>query len=321
MSKESVQLKRRQSIEGKLHESNVIITPDGIRFTKNFYLNLAHKTNNYLVEVEEGSVFSHNLVRKECILYFELNPTDATLTVEKTESLKFIDAPYSESYPSSPEVGQLFFNLTDFTLRQWNGFGWIEKIGIILAHISSDNKIVNLYHDMSQINVNVEIISSKVVKTRDLDVILVETKTGFELLTEKERDTIGFRKLVPFTFDNKLCKCISSTPMDAFTVVSRDENYSVSRASMEWENEATGLLLHDVLDGDTAMVLRSGYLINRQWAWEEPPMTPLYFDVNSRLTTVSPLQDVGPNIKYVQKVGYIVDPTTIFFYPEQRLIL
>ena len=311
-----------QSIEGSASKNDITIDNNILVIEKELYLNISHGVKNYVFTIPANTSFSLNNNYAESILYFEVDPLTAEISLKESNNLLYDFNSVVDTLPTQGEDGQLLFSKNSLCLHHWEGF-WRELIGIPLGK-KEDSKIKKLYTNQSQANINSEIISFEIERNRDLDPIRIERSDRVYFLTKDESEKMGFSNVDVLGFEHVLCENISDQSMNPFTVLSRERDNRVRPTSPNTIEPAIALLLHACLPNESSITLEYGFVRNPHWMWTEPPMTPLYVGLNGELTTTSPLElkSAGMNgIISAQKVGYIVDRDVIFFDPLERYIL
>ena len=314
--------KSKHSIEGNLSRKNVIVDDDSITINSNIILNISHGKKNYAFPIEAGTSFTYQKINSPTLLFFDVSITDGLLYLKQSTSLKYLKEKTTDSLPQEGEYGEIVFDLNSMSLKRWNGNNWVEVIGLVLG-VLRDGTFEESFSSISQANMRGEFISSEIVYDRDLTPIRLKKSNGFEFLTHYEKNKLGFRKVETLSFENALCENIASSLIPEFTVVVRSDNLFITPATVGWLQEGIGLSAHSAAVNERCYIIERGFVKNSSWMWEDPPSTPLFFDSNGKLTTVSPIKtkDIGGNVVMAQKIGHVVDRDTIYFSPDRMYIL
>lgn len=311
---------RKQSVEGKLNSSNLYFKGDELIFDREVLLNISHGSVNYVIKIDEGTAVEVN-PEDEYIIYFSIDPITATLSTHTTSVVNSYSRFLSHEVPTSPEIDQIYFDLNDMMLKQWNGEYWEEVIGVALG-VFNNKSIVDLFIGMSHANITGDyIISSPIVYNNNSMPVRVLTDRGFEFLTKFENEKLNLTNFVNINLEHTVVKSKASTNISENDILVRNDNYTIKPASAYLEKNAIGISLSACKEGDECMILERGFMTSNLWRWESEPHTPLFFDASGKLTTESPLPNDDPHNKIAQRVGYIIDPNTIFFNPENMFIL
>jgi hypothetical protein len=220
---------------------------------------IADGTSNYLVE-ERLSVqrawgpfdSSEGLTH---YLYVDVNAVDASITRGTTTS----EPVYSALAPTSPTINLHWFDTSSRMMNVWDGASWKHVIRLFVASFSSNALIT--YNTFSLENVN-----SAGYIVYDYDNKGVRKSNGKFLTTQDgaRLNTGAFSNAVNPEDREYVAQATETIPAFAFAAVAGDNKICVASSS-NIDKLPIGMVLQDVLAGQTINLHTEGVVINQQW--------------------------------------------------------
>ena len=217
--------------------------------------------------------------------------------------------------PTSPTVGQHWFNLNTTTMNVWSGNHWVEKVRVFAGQVQ--NGVLRQNKTGSQVGLNVPVTA------------------GFLIFDEKSKpvkryDRLGRGKFI--TTETPLASQLSRLSnikleatwiegqavddIPAFFAVAYAGQYAINLASYKTPNNpCVGVSITDIYAGETQAFIRSGYVSNYDWNWTVTPGTRLFVGETGEITTTV------PQLFSIQQIGEVVSSTTIFVNIQPIIIL
>lgn len=311
--------KKVHGFESKATLDDIHITGDSVIFKKEVFLNIKIFLKNLYFEIKPDTRFpiKNAPTNAEFWLYVFIDE-NAILRVGTT-TVNPINNLNGRAFPINPLAEQLFFNRNLGRMYKWNGRDWIEFDAVIIAKFDETAKCVNLYNNISQAGITkAPFLAEKLSLDTSGSFIKVRERGSYSFLTENETRRLGFTDLQNITLETLIHRTKASTSMSFLTALKRDDDYTVSPASINSDSPAVALLLEDVSAGEECLILERGFFYNRLQQWDRAFNSPIFYDGEGKITAYPP--DLNSSVA-VQKVGYVVDLFTIYFNPEEKYIL
>lgn len=264
-------------------------------------LTFAHDDVDYLYEekIDIKNAFGPFKSNIKYWLYFDLN----TLT-----GLRTFGATSKQPIVSAEEPTKLddlhWFNKTNNTMYVVENDQWIQKLRVFVA-IYYDHT-VNMYAPGTQVD-NYTEINAGFILYDDADTPSAQARedgtykfltSASELITSKLATTVVSLDASFFSYTaneiiekNKLVGCFSAN-----TIVK--SAYSGL--------PCVGIVEHNVDQNQKCLISNNVYVTDDAWNFTETPMTPIYLQIDGDFATTVPVTG------FIQKVGYIVSPNTVY---------
>jgi hypothetical protein len=277
-------------------------------------LAFAQRDTDYLLEISDSvsEAWSSIDMNTKQYLYIDINVVTGAVTYgSSTLALKF-----GSTAPSSPKNNQMWFD-TDTTAMyyyQASTQSWIECIRVMVGSVHS-SAITSLATG-TQVGLETSIDIGYILFDSDGNAIKKwkRDKTGL-FYTSTDTFVVQMGKAASVKLDATLMAYESGEPIPAYSAVCFVEQNVLGLASSSSSIEAFGIVILDTNQGEVANVVPQGFVTNSEWEWTSPFNTPLFYDSTGELTVTIPQSGT------IQKMGYIVDPTTIFINPRQQITI
>lgn len=246
---------------------------------------------------------------QECWLYWDISKETGLRTFGYT-----LYNPYVSIIPTSPQIGQMYFDNVEFRWKEWNGQYWLNVIRIIAGYVDS-NKNIQPNYTGTQVNNLQTSYPDYIVFDEKSRPIKFYNKTDFEFYTvstiknfkNTAQDTFSYERIIE-------AKGIASENITKHYCVTWSDYNKLEVADPSLNQAAFAIVETDVISGNIVNLHFSGFVTNRyDWNWTEAPNTILYVGNNGILTT-----SFDPTYS-IQKAGYIVSPNTVYIEFDEKL--
>lgn len=219
-------------------------------------------------------------------------------------------------YPEAPSRHQHFFDLSEKKMRVWGGQEWVEVARVFAGVVV--NGVLNPIVFGSQVRLNHPINAGTILLDRN-DKPIKRYKDGgtFELITTETASLYQHTGLFNTKYEYAMLYGEAGENLPAYRLVTWTDAKTLGLASADSDSlPAIGFITKSAVSGANREFLTQGFVTNRSgWGWTHPANTPLFLGVDGELT-VTASTDVS-----VQRVGYIVSPTTIYIDIQEQLLI
>ena len=235
-------------------------------------------------------------------LYWDIDTATGVRTFGSTTLLPIV----SSVTPINPAPDQHWFNSSTAVMSVWNGTRWVNRIRCFAGKY--DNSAVVIPNvPGSQVGLNTPVNAGFILFDDDEKPIKKwkRDNTGNFLTTETPIITHASRvSNVVLEGTTKICQALENIPQ--WSVVSfQDYDGVILSSYLNQSKPAAGLVKWNMNVGDSGIVQTSGYITNNNWNWTVPASTPLFVGVSGQISTAV------PQIGSIQRIGMVVNPTTI----------
>lgn len=248
-------------------------------------------------------------------LYWDID----LITADRSFGVTTNTPQFGNNFPSAPALDQHFFYIPTTTMYYWNGSAWVECLRVFAGSIT--NNAVNTVSLGTQVNLNASIDVGEIVFDVNGNPIKRFTSTGYEFLTTVNIAPPDNNNLVNVKINNLDINGISNSYIPKYYCVlsagvDGNGNIEVVKASYFNNNYGAFALTSDNMSpGQVKQLIRNGFIQDPTFNWNTPTFTPLFVGGDGELT-------LTPNGEFsIQKVGHIVNPSTIFINFEQLISL
>lgn len=295
---------RKSSLGGEFID--LIISPDPT------IISIAHQGANYLIEETKtithawGPFAPHGITQ---YLYWDISFLDGSLT----RSFTTLPPMITPNQPVNPAKDQHWFDLSEMTMKVWNGSKWIPKIRLFAATYDS-NAIIIPFPVGSQINKHQEVNSGNIIfgtnnkPLRNNDGTFVTTESDLKI-SHTSSENVKFEAAQLFGE--------AVEPIPKFHLVSYVNFGKIALASSAQPNrQIHGIVQEDLYATEVGHVVANGIVRNDQWNFASTSAgKPLFCSANGEIT-LSP-----PAVGISQQVGFVYDKDAVFMnlMPAVRL--
>jgi hypothetical protein len=275
----------------------------------------AHGPANYLIEEKENVIGAWRgpfSTTSSYYFYWDISTETGALGYGYTQ----VTPSFGPTLPLSPVNDQHFFDTSDNYMKVWNGGAWIKKIRVFAGDMI--NGVVSGLGAGSQVN----IIGSFTAEPIRLFKISAPVRreisfSDFEFLTQTGDSRQDVGQLANFRISGLKINGIAAQNIPKNRALTFNSNGEIIPATpSNIEAEAVGISAKNLLAGDEYTFVTKGFVTDREnFNFSEEPLTTLYVGADGELTTII------PTTGSIQKVGYIVSPTTIFIDINPQIII
>lgn len=288
-------------------------------------INFSHGNVNYLYEesnsVEQAWGPFTPPITDTYYLYWDIDLETGIRTFGHTTLVPVV----AETAPNILINGQHWFNTLDKKMYAYQDFGWVEKVRVFAGIYANGSLVPYSIVDTS--------VTPNVTRYFASQVGLNEpTNAGFILFDENtlpirrsqnssflttESQFYTTKSLVSaVNFDTTLFYATAISNIPAYSVVSyhADNTFGIASYDNAEHTAANGFVRNEVYHGEVANIVTNGYITNINWNFNVPAATPVYVGLNGEL------QLTPPRSGFIQKVGTIVSPDTIFVNIEPQIV-
>lgn len=226
---------------------------------------------------------------------------------------------FGNNFPDIPKLDQHFFSIPNMKMYYWNGMAWVESIRVFAGSII--NGKLNTISLGTQVNINTPVNVGEILFDVNKNPVKRYTSSGYEFLTTVDTIPPENDNLVNIKVNGLDINGISNSYIPKYYCVlaaGTDSNGTVSVVKASYFNNNYGafaLTSANMLPGQTKQLITNGFVQDPEFEWNAPTFTPLFVGGDGELTLI-------PNNEFsIQKVGYVVNPTTIFIKFERQISL
>jgi len=231
----------------------------------------------------------------------------------------------SEAAPMILANGQHWFNLLDKKMYVYKDLGWAEKIRVFAGIYANGSLTPYSVLDTSVTPNVTRYFTSQVGlhETANAGFILFDDNTlpirrshNSTFLTTESQFYTTKSLISAVNFDTNLFYATANTNVPAYSIVSYNKDNTLSVASYDdvHATSANGFIKNEVYKGEVTNIVTNGYVTNIDWRFSVPAATPVYLGLNGEI------QLTPPRSGFIQKVGTIVSPDTIFVNIEPQIV-
>lgn len=242
-------------------------------------------------------------------LYWDLN----LITAQRTFGYTTVNpAFFGNNPPPSPQVGQHFFFYKENTMKVWNGKKWNPVLRVFAGQINSGGILipyavgsqVNLMQARNQGHIIFDQSGSPIKNNKDYFITT-------ESVVNAQNNPLNNYKIEAVQVDGRAIE-----PIPKYHAVTWKGVNQLGLASYtDYKRPAIGIAVETFNKDDVKKFVTDGYLTNIDWNFTDVPNTAVWVGLNGELTT-----DV-PTTWSMQRVGFVVGPTTIFVKIEEIILL
>jgi hypothetical protein len=231
----------------------------------------------------------------------------------------------SETPPTILANGQHWFNLLDKKMYVYQDLGWAEKIRVFAGVYANGSLTPYSVLDTSVTPSVTRYFTTQVGlhETANAGFILFDDNTlpirrsqNSTFLTTESQFYTTKSLISAVNFDTNLFYATANENVPAFSIVSYNKDNTLSVASYDdvHATSANGFIRNEVYKGEVTNIVTNGYITNINWRFSVPAATPVYLGLNGEI------QLTPPRSGFIQKVGTIVSPDTIFVNIEPQIV-
>lgn len=288
---------------------NLIVSSDPTIFT------ISHFDQDYLF-VENTSVTSAwgpFVAGTDYYLYWDVDLITGAITRGYTTSSFTVSAT-----APSPSVNKHWYDSMNRIMKVWSGSSWVEKLRVFAAFLQNGATLIP-YPLGTQVGIENTIVHAGYPLFDSVGPIqrFRRDRRGVFIHTETPLSS-QWSKIANYRLENTIRQAEATEHIPQYFAVSQQGPNIIGLASsgpvgsplILTSRPAIGIAAEDMYTGEVRTFITSGYVENELWGWDvydtQPAGTPLFVGLGGALTT-SP-----PQLWSIQRIGTIVDETTIF---------
>jgi len=284
--------------------------------TTPFIATFAHGSSNYLLIESEtlASAWSGPFLNtNNYYLYIDIDITSGVRTFGYTT----IAPTYGATAPGSPAADHHFFDIREKVMKVRTNNRWIDKIRLFVGYLQSGS-IVNAYSVGTTVGLNQTNTSGQILFD-DAGFPLKRSDRfgkGAFLTTESNISYQGnLQQTAKPEATVTLTKAVETIPAN-YCVCYKDFNKIGLASSTDITHPCVGVAVSTFVSGEVAQFVKYGKISNPDlWNWTQAPLSPIFVGKNGEITASIP-QEYS-----FQKIGYIVDSTSVFIDISDQMII
>ena len=242
-------------------------------------------------------------------LYWDVNLLNGQLT----RGFTLLPILYTSAAPVTPAVDQHWFDTIHNIMHVWNGKKWQEKIRVFAGEVTS-NSVIHPAKIGSQAGLTTACEGGQILL--DSFGMPLRQSDGTFLTSATWLNVVNFGT-VTTRLDQSIMHGMAAEEIPQFScVMIRQGRRFVLARSTDHNTRVGGVVVEDMYEGDTGVVVSSGVL--RSPSWSFPPATmnrPLFCGPTGEVTLTPPTQGV------CQQIGFVYDSDAMYVNLHQVTVL
>lgn len=242
-------------------------------------------------------------------IYWDLNLVTAERTFGSTIRNPIV---YGNTPPLVPGIGQMYFFYSDYTLKEWNGIQWNPVLRVFAGEIIN-NVILIPYTTGTQVNLNQASYQGVILFDQTASPISNNKNyfTTTETILTAQNNPLNNFKIEALQVSGK-----ATTIIPQYYAVTWSGIGTLGLGSnVNYTQPVIGLAVENMTIGQVKKFVTDGYVTNPNWNFTSLPNTPVWVGLNGEVTTTV------PDSWSIQKLGFVVSPTTIFLKIDDIILL
>jgi hypothetical protein len=289
----------------------------------NVLLTFAHGDADYLYEEQNSTNFAWGPFENHTTywLFWDLN----LLTGERTFVTSTAKPGYSANIPENPLVGQYWFCLADHLITYhdtrlnadmekpirancayvWNGSFWAEKIRLLAGSFYNGEVTANSLG--TQVGLETP-CSAGYIEYSDYDTPSARANSAgvYRFVTSESKFVRSDLPTVSVSLQSAVQYNIAVEDIPQYKIIAYDSENRVKLANYNQTRGAgIGIMMHHVNAGESCTIVTHHHITNSAWDFAGHESAPIYLGQNGDFTLTT------PNSGIIQKVGYVVNKTTV----------
>lgn len=237
-------------------------------------------------------------------LYWDIDLKTGVRTFGRTKVQPYV----GKNQPPTPQNDEHWFDTHTATMKVWSGTSWVEKVRVFAAEIRGGAQII--YNSTgSQVGItSVVVFAGYILFDEDNKPVKKFNKFNLgEFLTTESPLASQTKRIQNFKLEAAFDTAEAVEQISQWKAVAfRGPNKIGLARSTEPYFPAIGIAAEPMLVGELKTYIVSGYISDPQWNYTDAPGALVFVGETGSLTT-SPPQEHS-----VQRVGVVVDPTTLY---------
>jgi len=258
----------------------------------------AYKTNNYVHEHRETVIGWGPLVwnanwgaqPSDWVYYLYWDWDIATGQV--TRSFTPWQPTFGPTQPVHPAIDQHWFDTAEVVMKVWDGLVWEPTIRVFAGSYTSAGGVVITHYPLgSQVGLISEVEAGWVIYGMDMKAILTSSGEFFTSVTPGNTYHGNFTS--PVKLELLSSQAIAAEPIPAYSAVSNlGESHLILASDNDIDRRPIGIVLYDMLPGESNEVITNGIVYNDQWDWDYTLGKDLFCGSNGELLQGFPAEEI-----------------------------
>lgn len=244
-------------------------------------------------------------------LYWQLNPSTGIREFGST-SLEPIESP---AMPTSPSIGQMWFNTTQNLWYEWSGSSWVEVIRVFACRLENGTTPRSMsINSPAFTGTQVGLTQSKRIGALAFDNAGNPIRTGDrKFFTTEDAFVTGVASGAQLRVNNIVLPAIAQEPLAEYSVVEYyDFNKLQHARPLNQGRKVFGFIEEDAHTGEVVNFVLEGMIVNEDWDWVAAGADvndPVYADDAGLISLTPEIPDQIP-------VGMVTGRHEILFTPR-----
>lgn len=272
----------------------------------------ANRTKNYLFTeaIPVSNAWGPFSSGTDYWLFWELNRASGLRSFGFTRYEPIL----SSATPSSPAIGQMWWNPSLGYWRMWQGSMWVEKIRVLAAKYASASTFESVsinapLYTGTQVGLTASARAGSLVFDTSQRPIFDNDNQFF---TTEDYILTGVPSGASLRIESMLLTAEAQQPLSAYQVVMFNQfNSIISASPFTTVNKVYGIIQEDVTTNNTVNVITEGLIYNEQWNWQSAGgsvNSPVYVGNGGEVRLTRAITKQLP-------VGVVIGPQSILFRP------
>jgi hypothetical protein len=275
-------------------------------------LAFAHENVDYLYEesTDTKNAFGPFDKNTKYWLYLDLN----TLTGFRTFGSTKLEPIVSDIEPTKI-IDQHWYNTSNNTMYCYDGLVWIQKLRVFVGTYNNHN--VTILPHGTQVE-NYEHCNAGYILYDDADSPSKRASTdgSYKFLTTTSHFAASKSVTTTVSLEQSIRIGQASVNLSKYKMVTYAGDNIITTASYDDPDQKTaiGVVEYDVNTGEKCYFSTNTYLTNSAWNFTAPPSSSIYLGLNGNITTTI------PSSGFIQKIGFVVSPNTVYIDTTYQII-
>jgi hypothetical protein len=274
---------------------------------------MSHGIRNYYIELKDKNNAWHINSSEKTWLLVQLNNFTGELQYITTTINP--ENKFGTTLPNQINIGEMFFNLTNNRMFQWNGYNWVNIIQIIVG--TCQNGVVNISHTGTQVGSTKPSFCSTILQSRNGIPLRIQDGEYYSFMTQMDyKDNVNsWKTSTNILLSNSIYYGVASENIPHLSLLSIDNNGNIVKAN-NINKVAFAISMGNFSIGQVVKYITRGEIVDNSWIFGPDEINKnLFCDENGRLTTHLAKSNI------IQKIGTIIGRDIIDFYPQEPIYL
>lgn len=228
---------------------------------------------------------------------------------------------YTSTQPTNPLADQHWFDTINSIMKVWNGKAWIEKIRVFAGRVTS-NAIVTPYPLGTQAGITGDFEAGQILLDSYGTPLRQRNPNDPPHVNSRFVTTTSWLNVVnssntQIRVEQQLILGMAAEEMGKFSLIQlRAGKKLVLARSTDYTSRVAGIIIDDLNESETGVVVSNGLVRNQSWSWPEASVNrPLFCGPTGQVTLTPPQTGV------VQQIGFVYDTNAIWMEIKQPVVI